>query len=113
MNLEHFRNKLTAQRQHLEKEIQYYLQVDPYRENLRTTEIQDDAITEIEGHDRLSATSEELKKDLQDVDRALERFEQGVYGVCVSCGNKIEEERLEAIPTALMCLACQKKTKSG
>ncbi len=111
MNLEHFKSKLVSQKEKLEKEILQYQKEDPYKKNLRTTEVLDDAITEIEEHDRLVATSEELKKDLKAVEKALEGIETQKYGVCISCGNKIEEERLEVMPTATMCLSCQKKSK--
>ena len=111
MNLEHFKSKLGTQKEKLEKEILQYQKEDPYKKNLRTTEVLDDAITEIEEHDRLAATSEELKDNLRSGLKALERIETQKYGVCISCGNKIEEERLEAIPTATMCLSCQKKSK--
>jgi hypothetical protein len=33
--------------------------------------------------------------------------EQGAYGVCTSCGEPIARKRLEAIPEALLCTACQ------
>ena len=111
MNLEHFKSKLSIQKEKLEKEIGQYQKEDPYKKNLRESEVMDDAITEIEEHDRLIATSEELKKDLRAVERALERVETQKYGVCVSCGNKIEEKRLEVVPTATRCLSCQKKSK--
>ena len=58
MNLEHFKSKLVSQKEKLEKEILQYQKEDPYKKNLRTTEVLDDAITEIEEHDRLVATSE-------------------------------------------------------
>lgn len=111
MNLEAFKSKLTEQKTRLEKQVEYYRSEDPFKKSMRSTEVLDDAITEIEEHDRLLATSEELQKDLKDVETALVRIELGTYGICVSCGERIEEERLEAIPTATLCLSCQKKLK--
>lgn len=37
---------------------------------------------------------------------ALERIESGVYGSCVRCGRPIASARLEARPTAALCLDC-------
>lgn len=37
---------------------------------------------------------------------ALERIELGTYGTCEGCGGQIEDERLEALPTANTCLSC-------
>ena len=39
--------------------------------------------------------------------QALVRLEQGSYGVCSDCGEKIHEARLKAVPEAAMCFECQ------
>lgn len=41
------------------------------------------------------------------IDSALTRIEQGKYGLCMKCGKKIPQARLEAIPYALMCIECK------
>lgn len=41
------------------------------------------------------------------LDEAIHRVNQGVYGTCVSCGAKISEERLKAVPEAARCAKCQ------
>jgi RNA polymerase-binding protein DksA len=41
------------------------------------------------------------------IDSALTRIEQGKYGLCLKCGKKIPQARLEAIPYALMCIECK------
>lgn len=43
------------------------------------------------------------KRTLEEVLRALQRIENGVYGKCTVCGEEIDEERLEAIPYAEKC----------
>lgn len=53
----------------------------------------------------------EVTRDVQEiraVERALKRVALGTYGVCVSCGQPIERERLEAYPTANRCAVCQR-----
>ncbi len=42
-----------------------------------------------------------------DIDQALLRIEEGSYGVCVRCGQPIDDRRLEALPTARYDAACQ------
>jgi DnaK suppressor protein len=42
-----------------------------------------------------------------DIDQALMRIDEGTYGVCVRCGQPIDERRLEAMPTARYDAACQ------
>jgi RNA polymerase-binding protein DksA len=41
------------------------------------------------------------------IEAALVRIKNGKYGVCMSCGEKIPRERIEAIPYALLCVKCQ------
>ncbi len=41
--------------------------------------------------------------------RAIERLENGTYGVCENCGNAIGKLRLEAAPRATLCLPCKSK----
>nr|WP_275581923.1 TraR/DksA C4-type zinc finger protein [Brevibacillus fulvus] len=43
------------------------------------------------------------RETLREIDQALERIEQGTYGVCTVCGEPIPEERLEAFPMAMTC----------
>ncbi|NPA38765.1 MAG: TraR/DksA family transcriptional regulator, partial [Candidatus Nanohaloarchaeota archaeon] len=40
---------------------------------------------------------------LREIDKALERIEEGTYGYCEVCGKPIEEKRLEAIPWTTLC----------
>jgi DnaK suppressor protein len=46
-------------------------------------------------------------RELRAVESALERIEQGSYGVCVNCGSVIGADRMRAQPTAALCIACQ------
>jgi RNA polymerase-binding transcription factor DksA len=43
---------------------------------------------------------------LDDIDRALLRYEHGSYGICESCGGAIPAERLAARPSASTCVRC-------
>jgi len=46
-------------------------------------------------------------EELQQIDAALRRMDDGSYGECVECGTDIEYARLEAQPTAMRCIDCQ------
>ena len=50
--------------------------------------------------------SQELKR-LKLIDSALTRIKQGKYGLCIKCGKRIPQDRLQAIPYALMCIECK------
>ncbi|HML95337.1 MAG TPA: TraR/DksA C4-type zinc finger protein [Thermodesulfobacteriota bacterium] len=41
------------------------------------------------------------------VDDALKRIENGTYGICESCEEEIDRERLAAMPFTKLCLSCQ------
>jgi RNA polymerase-binding protein DksA len=43
------------------------------------------------------------------IDNTLARINTGKYGVCLKCGKPIPQDRLVAIPYALMCIDCQSK----
>ena len=47
---------------------------------------------------------EETERRLQDIDRALERIDEGTYTTCEVCGREIDAERLEAIPMTRRCI---------
>jgi RNA polymerase-binding transcription factor DksA len=46
---------------------------------------------------------------VDDLDDALARLDAGTYGACEPCGAAIPFERLEAIPHARLCVACQQR----
>jgi RNA polymerase-binding protein DksA len=50
---------------------------------------------------------EGLEAAVADVERALERLDNGRYGVCLQCGRPIDDERLEARPEAEYCVEHQ------
>lgn len=56
---------------------------------------------------------EQLEEQLSDVEKALQRIEEGTYGICTNCGKAILPERLEALPSAALCIDCQRKESTG
>jgi RNA polymerase-binding protein DksA len=50
---------------------------------------------------------------LVDIDAALKRIDDGTYGTCVGCGNEIPLGRLEAHPTASLCIDCKRRAEGG
>jgi RNA polymerase-binding transcription factor DksA len=57
----------------------------------------------------LESLSHAARTEGQLIVAALRRIEEGTYGTCVDCGEKIAERRLEAIPEAERCLICAQK----
>jgi DnaK suppressor protein len=55
------------------------------------------------------ALRERSRGELEKVDAALRKLDDGTYGTCANCGNPIGGERLEAIPWAPYCIDCARK----
>jgi DnaK suppressor protein len=53
------------------------------------------------------AINEHETAELEQIDQALKRLDQGVYGICVDCGVEVATERLHALPQAARCMSCQ------
>ena len=60
----------------------------------------------------LEVTSKEFGV-LRQIDRALEKIEEGTYGICDISGEEIPLKRLEAIPYATMTVKAQEKFEKG
>jgi len=52
-----------------------------------------------------------LRKSLEEIEHALQKYEAGTYGLCDVCGKPIEPARLEALPQANLCLKCKADQK--
>ncbi len=72
-----------------------------------------------EGMDTYDLASEERDREInfilsdrgrakiKSIEDALQRLNEGSYGICESCGIEIAEERLEALPFTRLCRDCQ------
>lgn len=52
---------------------------------------------------------ESEKRHLKDVNDAIEKIENGTYGMCETCGKSIDIDRLEVIPYTTICAECSDK----
>ena len=64
-----------------------------------------------EQHNTLSIMDTE-GQTLEDIEAALERIEEGVYGLCTECNGRIPKLRLNAIPYTLHCVKCASELES-
>ena len=58
------------------------------------------------------ARSARHRSRLRDIDEALRRIDDGTYGVCSECEEEIPVGRLNVLPFALLCVACQEERES-
>ncbi|MBC9071923.1 RNA polymerase-binding protein DksA [Thauera sp. CAU 1555] len=103
--LAHFRNILDTLKRELMEDIERTVHT-----------LQDEATVFADPNDRASQESDialELRnrdrerKLIKKIDEALGRINDGEYGYCDSCGVEIGLKRLEARPTATLCIDCK------
>ncbi len=73
-------------------------------ENTTPEADENDLADKFEEFQERSSTLETLELQLKDVNLALEKIEEGSYGICIICKNPIEENRLMANPSAHTCV---------
>ena len=50
---------------------------------------------------------------LREIEGALVRLKDGTYGTCMDCGMPLSRKRLEALPWARFCVACEERRHTG
>jgi RNA polymerase-binding transcription factor DksA len=61
---------------------------------------------EREGEEVLEDLGHAGKQEIRMIEAALQRIEDGAYGVCVRCGDAIAPERLDILPHTPLCRNC-------
>ena len=59
----------------------------------------------------VSAKNEDLQPP--EVQAALDRLQEGIFGRCLNCGAVIAHERLEALPYAAYCIECERRQEQA
>lgn len=111
--LEQIKEALIGQRAELADQLQAEAQAFSSSESEVATDVRSDENPAEAG----TATFEREKhlsiaNNVQDLivksSKALQKIDQGSYGICESCGKPISEDRLKALPHAVMCIDCKK-----
>ena len=66
------------------------------------------AASQVFAQQRDLALRDRTDHQLELVDEALARLDDGTYGRCIRCGEQIAPDRLEALPWAARCIECQR-----
>ena len=59
----------------------------------------------------LFISSSQNRNRLHMIQHALERINDGSFGICVDCGGSIRLKRLQALPWASLCIPCQEQAE--
>jgi DnaK suppressor protein len=111
IDLHQMKNRLEAKRDELRTNIAglteaHPVPTDPVEANEGPNGFEDIAVDFLEMQKEQSLLVNEQAL-LTEVLSALKRIDEGTYGLCVTCGNPIPEERLEAIPWAARDVNCE------
>jgi len=79
---------------------------DERREGSPFGKREEEATETLELEKRL-ALENRIRQEMAGIEHALQKFKEGTYGLCDSCGQPIAPERLEALPQASLCVNCK------
>ncbi|MCH7492448.1 TraR/DksA C4-type zinc finger protein [Patescibacteria group bacterium] len=112
-----FKEKLLKQKQQITKQLEGITHESKFDKDKiqakweeRGDKEEDNAVEVAEYQDNISL-ERNLEINLEKIDSALGKIEDGTYGVCDSCGNKIDDARLIAYPEATLCMTCKSKKR--
>ena len=111
-SLHRFEEKLRAQQSLLERNM---LSAVKEGRQGNTDDLQDAADLAVQSYQKelMFLQGTQGHAQLGQVRQALDRLEEGTFGECQQCGEKIGERRLEAVPWTSYCIACQEKIENG
>jgi YteA family regulatory protein len=72
-----------------------------------------DVASELYEREKDAGLLEMMELELQKLNDALNRYENGQYGICSICGSPIEPERLERVLNTTQCIQCARKTRDN
>ena len=103
--------RLVARRDALRKALNGDL--EGVREYAAAAEVGDnvDAAVDTANDEICSQLAEIESRELGQIEHALKRIVDGVYGRCEYCGGKIAEARLNALPYTNSCIDCQRENE--
>jgi len=104
------RKKLTGMRQDIIREAK--AEVDQIlNEEDRYNGVSDDGdFADVASRDAMQASKlTRHRSQLRVIEEALRKINEGTYGICDDCGEKIPAGRLNVMPFALRCVDCQER----
>jgi len=105
INTDEFKTKLNTLRADLAQRIEAIHKDTHHTEEPVEKDFAEQA-TQSENDDVLNALDNEAQQTVNMIDQALLRIADGSYGLCQSCGEAINDQRLRAVPYAAFCIKC-------
>ncbi|MFC3681749.1 TraR/DksA family transcriptional regulator [Bacterioplanoides pacificum] len=105
MNTEAIKAELAARKALLQQRADKVERDASHRDAPLSADFAEQAV-ERENDDVLTAIGAESRHEIDLINKALQRLEDGEYGECQQCGGDIDELRLAAVPYAELCILC-------
>lgn len=105
LNVRQIKARLVARRAELQRH-RHRVEQDLSRQLEPLSSDFSDRAIQMENDEPLQAIGQAAINEIADIDIALDRIAQGLYGTCGSCGEQISVDRLAAVPQASTCQHC-------
>ncbi|OGY95062.1 MAG: hypothetical protein A3J95_00675 [Candidatus Komeilibacteria bacterium RIFOXYC2_FULL_45_12] len=118
--LKNIKENLLERKAKLKAQLNTFAEKDPKQEDNYNSDFpefgdkEDENAAEVAVFESNLSLEDTLEQSLEMINRALQKIENGAYGLCEKCGETINEERLKIMPTATKCVpghGCHKLTK--
>ena len=118
--LDNIKKDLLARKDKLKQQLGTFAEKDPKQEDNYNSgfpefgDKEDENAAEVAAFEGNLSLEETLEQSLEMINKALQKIEDGTYGLCEKCGETIYQKRLEIMPTATKCVpghGCHKLTK--
>jgi DnaK suppressor protein len=110
--LEYYKKRLLTRRDELVKTITRTEEEGRQADDDPTVDLADKAANSYTKEFLFGQTSTD-RNLLNMIDEALKRIRNNEYGECMSCHEEMQQKRLDAVPWARHCIACQEKMEQG
>jgi len=110
--LEYYKKKLLARREELLRNIARAEEEGRAADDDPTVDLADKAANSYTKEFLFGQTNTD-RTSLQLIDEALERIKGADFGLCLNCQGEVQQKRLDAVPWAKHCIACQEKLEQG
>lgn len=106
--VDHYKSKLLEARKGLMAEINEKESPEDFGSDIDGLDEEADEATDFANQRAMSQT---LKDRVNEIDSALNRIENGSYGLCTKCNQPVSEKLLDFIPETSLCENCKKEAQ--
>lgn len=105
-NSQAIRQQLTNRQYEIQRRLQSITRDLRHESQPLTADFAEQAV-EVENDQVLDALDHSIRMELEQIEKTLARMNKGSYGICETCGKPIAAKRMEALPHAARCIACE------